>query len=150
MKNCSFCKIAHKKEDAAIFWEDKKCIALLDIRPNTPGMALVLTKDHHKSDIFALTNENYINLMVAVKKVIAILKKGLEVKRVAVVVEGLEVNHAHVKLYPLYGLRDSFEKTISDEIVYRPKYRGFISTNFGPEASLSDLKKLAALLKNTK
>jgi len=89
-------------------------------------------------------------LMLAVKKVIKTLKKGLSVKRVGIAIEGLEVNHAHVKLYPLYGLKSSFVKIVTDDISYWPKYRGFISTKFGPNADVEDLRKLADKLSKVK
>jgi diadenosine tetraphosphate (Ap4A) HIT family hydrolase len=41
---------------------------------------------------------------VAAKKVSKLLKKSLKVHRIALVMEGMGVNHAHIKLYPLHGL----------------------------------------------
>jgi hypothetical protein len=40
--------------------------------------------------------------MKATKKVVVLLKKWLKVDRVWVVIEWLDVNHAHIKLYPFY------------------------------------------------
>ena len=42
--DCIFCKIINGKIDSAKIWEDKEFIAVLDVNPNTKGMALVLTK----------------------------------------------------------------------------------------------------------
>ena len=44
--------------------------------------------------------------MAAAKKVAKILERGLSVKRVAMVMEGMGINHAHIKLYPLHGLKE--------------------------------------------
>ena len=142
-KSCSFCRIAAGQEEAAIFWQDESHIALLDIRPNTPGMALIITKDHNSSDIFEMDPEKYGELLLAAKRVVKILKEGLGVKRVAMVVEGLEIDHAHIKLYPLYGLKKSFVKTVSVHTSYTSKYQGYISTNFGPDVSVEELNKIA-------
>lgn len=42
----------------------------------------------------------YADLMLASKKVVDLMKKWLWVERVGMVVEWLQVPHAHVKLYP--------------------------------------------------
>lgn len=42
----------------------------------------------------------YTELMRATKTVVELMKKGLGVERIGMVVEGLQVPHAHVKLYP--------------------------------------------------
>ena len=54
------------------------------------------------SDIFVLWEEEYIALLSAAKKVVAVLKKWLAVERIGMVVEWIEVDHAHVKLYPFW------------------------------------------------
>ena len=41
---CVFCKIVSGEFDSAKIWEDRDCIAVLDINPNTKGMTLLLTK----------------------------------------------------------------------------------------------------------
>jgi diadenosine tetraphosphate (Ap4A) HIT family hydrolase len=47
-----FCKIVKEKIESAKIWEDDKFLAILDKKPNTKGMTLVLTKEHYGSDIF--------------------------------------------------------------------------------------------------
>ena len=147
-KECIFCKIAEGKIDSAKIWEDKNFLAILDIMPNTKGMTLVLTKKHYNSDIFEMPDEIYNKIMAASKKVSKLLEKGLNVKRIAMVVEGLGVNHAHIKLYPLHGLKDKFEEIWAKDKIYFDKYAGYISTQTGPMANISDLKKLAEEIKN--
>ncbi|MGM0439070.1 MAG: histidine triad nucleotide-binding protein [Patescibacteria group bacterium] len=46
MKDCLFCKIAQKKEDADIVYEDDKVIAFENIRPLAPVHVLVVPKRH--------------------------------------------------------------------------------------------------------
>ena len=46
MENCIFCKIAEKKADAEIVFEDKDVIAFNDIHPLAPVHILVIPKKH--------------------------------------------------------------------------------------------------------
>lgn len=144
---CIFCKIAKGEIDSAKIWEDEGFLAILDVNPNTKGMTLVLPKDHHDSYVFDENDEFYNKIMLAAKKVAKILEKGLGVKRVALVMEGMGVNHAHIKLYPLYGLEEKFEETWAKERVFFNRYEGYISTRLGPEANIGELKRLAEEIK---
>jgi diadenosine tetraphosphate (Ap4A) HIT family hydrolase len=146
-RDCLFCKIANGEIDSAKIWEDDEFLAILDAMPNTKGMTLVLTKKHYDSYAFDMAEDMYLKLMSASKKVAKILEKGLGVARVAMVMEGMGINHAHIKLYPLHGLRDKFEEILPQEKVFFERYRGYISTQTGPKAELSDLKKLAEEIK---
>ena len=82
--------------------EDDDFVAILDAFPNRKGMTLVITKDHMDSDILAKEDDFIAKYFQAAKKVANMLKKWLKVDRVWLAVEGLEVNHAHIKLYPFY------------------------------------------------
>jgi len=141
--DCIFCKIAKGEIISEKIWEDEKHIAILDINPNTEGMTLVLTKVHYDSDATDMPGKEYSDLMLAAKKVAKILEKGLNVQRVAIVIEGLGVNHVHVKLYPIHGLDEKFKETWAKEKVYFDKYEGYISTQLGPKKSSEELKKVA-------
>ena len=147
MDNCIFCKIASGQFDSAKIWEDENFIAVLDINPNTKGMTLVMPKNHFDSDAFLMPDEDYKNLMMATKKVSDILRKGLNVNRVAMVAEGMGVNHVHIKLYPLHGVEKEFKETWAKEKVFFGEYQGYISTQLGPQLELEELKKLAEEIK---
>ncbi|MGV8162024.1 MAG: HIT family protein [Candidatus Nanoarchaeia archaeon] len=143
MDNCLFCKIINGQIPCAKIWEDEEFIAFLDAFPNTKGMTLVLPKKHHDSEIFSIPDEELKNYIVATKKVVKILEKSLSVKRVAVVAEGMGVNHAHFKLYPLYGLEKRFEEMYASQKIFFEKYEGYVTTLIGPEANREDLHALA-------
>lgn len=113
-----FCEIVEGKRDSVKIWEDKEFLAILDVNPNVKGMSLVLTKKHYDSYIFDMPDELYLRLMAAAKKVAKILERGLNVKRVAMVMEGMGINHAHIKLYPLHGLKEKFEEIWAESISY--------------------------------
>lgn len=144
---CIFCKIINGTISSAKIWENDSCIAILDIFPNVKGQTLVITKQHFDSDIFdKMPSVAYQNFFNSAHQVINLLKAKLGVKRVALVIEGLGVNHAHIKLYPLHGLDHSFQEMIHPERIYFEKYQGYISTQIGPNADLVELKKLAEFI----
>jgi diadenosine tetraphosphate (Ap4A) HIT family hydrolase len=141
-KNCIFCKMMKGEIPSVKIWEDKKYIAILDKFPNTQGMTLVIPKKHYESYVFDMKNNVYTNLMKASKKVAKLLDKKLQVKRTAMIMEGLGINHAHVKLYPIYGLDEKFEEIWAKEKVYFEKYKGYVTTQQGPEKSIEELNKV--------
>lgn len=141
--DCIFCKIANGEIDSAKVWEDDNFLAILDVNPNTKGMTLVLPKNHFDSDAFLMPDKDYQELMLASKKVVEVLKNGLRVNRVAMVTEGMGVNHVHVKLYPLHGVEKDFKEIWAKEKLFFEKYQGYISTQLGPQANVEELKRLA-------
>ena len=143
MSDCVFCKIVSGEIDSAKIWEDDEFLAILDIMPNTKGMALVLTKKHYDSYAFDMPEDVYLRFMLAARKVAKMLEKGLGVSRVAMVMEGMGVNHAHIKLYPLHGVKEKFKEMWSNDKVFFEKYEGYITTKTGPKVDLVELKKLA-------
>ena len=147
MTNCIFCKIISGEIPSVKIWEDENHIAILDINPNTKGVTLVITKEHFNSDATDMPDEAYKELMIAVKKVVKILERKLNVKRVAIVMEGLGINHVHIKLYPIHGLDEKFEESWGKEKVYFEKYEGYITTQLGPEKSIKELNKIAEKIK---
>ena len=145
--DCIFCKIAKGEIDSAKVWEDDEFLAILDVNPNTRGMTLVLSKEHYDSYAFDIPEDVYQKLMRASKKVAKILEKGLNVKRVAMVMEGMGVNHLHLKLYPLHGLSKEFKAIEPEKRIFFEKYEGYVSTQLGPLADLGELKELAEEIK---
>jgi histidine triad (HIT) family protein len=103
--NCIFCKIKNKEIPSYTIWEDDEHIAFLDAFPITKGQVLVIPK-HHMDYIFDLGGEEYTRLFEKTKKVALMLQHSLNPKKVAIRVEGLEVPHVHVKLYPINSEND--------------------------------------------
>jgi histidine triad (HIT) family protein len=146
-EDCIFCKIVNGKIDSAKILEDKEFLAILDVNPNTKGMTLVLTKQHFDSYVFDMPEDIYKKFLLFTKKVAKILEKGLSVNRVAMVMEGMGVNHAHIKLYPLHGVNEKFKETWAKDKIFFEKYEGYITTQLGPQVDISKLKKLAEEIK---
>lgn len=100
-----FTKIINRELPADIFYEDEEYIAILDIAPIRDGHILVIPKKE-VDYVFDLSETEYLNLMskarVIAEKLENKLKTKLPVKRIAMVIEGLQVPHVHVHLIPLY------------------------------------------------
>tara|TARA_B110000967_G_C18610494_1_gene423751 strand:+ start:321 stop:707 length:387 start_codon:yes stop_codon:yes gene_type:complete len=80
--------------------ESENYFAFLDINPWEEGHTLVISKKE-VDYIFDLDNETYEGLMAFSKKVAHAVEKAVPCKRVGILVEGLEVPHAHVHLIPI-------------------------------------------------
>jgi len=145
--DCIFCKIAKGELESVKIWEEDDFIAVLDIMPNTEGMTLVLPKKHHDSYIIGEPDEFYLKIMLAAKKVAKLLEKGLNVNKVAIVMEGMGINHAHIKLYPLHGVKKEFEEIWAKDKIFFDRYEGYISTQTGPKKSIKELQKVADKIK---
>lgn len=144
--NCIFCQIVQGDLDAAIFWQNDDFIAVFDLFPNVHGQALLISKQHHASDLSDMSDVLYGRFFAAARQVSDVLKKKLPVCRVALVLEGMGINHAHIKLYPLHGLENTFQEMWAPEQVFFEKYTGYISTQLGPKEDIIKLKALAEKL----
>lgn len=103
MPECIFCEIVAGKLPSYKFRENEEFEAILDAFPEVNGQTLVIPKKHYDSDLFLIDEAGfYERYLQAGKTVAEILKKKLQVTRVSLVVEGLMVNHVHLRLYPLY------------------------------------------------
>lgn len=80
--------------------ESEDYFAFLDINPWAEGHTLVIPKKE-VDYIFDLDNETYKGLMLFSKHVAHTIEKAIPCQRVGVLVEGLEVPHAHVHLIPI-------------------------------------------------
>lgn len=100
--DCIFCKIIAGEIPSVKIWEDDEFIAILDAFPACKGQALIIPKRHYDSDIFFMEDAVYTSLMLATKEVVALMKTWLWVEKIGMVVEWLQVPHAHVKLYPFW------------------------------------------------
>ena len=148
MEGCIFCKIAKGEIDSAKIYEDENCLAFLDLNPAVKGMTVLIPKKHFGSYAFEMPDEDYKNLMLTAKKIGLVLDKKLGIQRTALVAEGMGVNHAHVKLYPLPAI-DEFKVQEPKERIFFEKYEGHISTQLGPKADINELKKLAKSIRNS-
>lgn len=81
-------------------YEDEKTYVFLDIHPIQPGQVLVVPKIQVEF-VWDLSPEDYQAVMETCRRVALRLREIFPDKaRIAEMVEGLDVNHAHVKLFP--------------------------------------------------
>ena len=143
--DCIFCKIVAGEIPSYKIYEDENFLGILDLFPGMKGMTLLLTKEHYDSYIFEMPDNIYTDFVLTAKKLGQIIDKNMGVKRTAMVMEGMGVNHAHIKLYPLHGLGEEYEAVLADEKKYSDKYEGYLSTLMGPKADDKELKELQKL-----
>ena len=141
-KECIFCKIVSSEIPSYKIYEDEEFLAILDIQPNCLGQTIVLSKKHYPSNTTKLDDNFFSRHFLFAKKVANLLNKKLGTERTAIVLEGLGINHAHIKLYPLHGLAKDWQSNESEEKVYFQKYPGFVSTKLGPMSSSKELKEI--------
>lgn len=80
--------------------EDANFYAFLDINPLKEGHTLVVPKKEIDY-IFDLDDETLSGMILFAKRVARKIEKKIACKRVAIVVLGLEVPHAHIHLIPI-------------------------------------------------
>lgn len=147
MTETIFDKIVAGEMHAYTVWEDDNHIAFLTPFPNTPGLTVVIPKENIGDDVVELSDEQYVDLQLAVRKVAKLLKKALAVKRVAIVYEGTGVAYVHAKLYPLHGEIAGQTDIWSDKTEFIEEYRGWITTLEGPKMSDEELSKIQAIIR---
>lgn len=95
-----FTQIIQRKLPAHIVAEDPHHLAFLDIYPALPAHTLVIPKKE-TDYLFDLPDQDISALMHFTKKVARALQKACPCKRIALLVQGLEVPHAHIHLLPI-------------------------------------------------
>ena len=115
-----FTKIINREISAQFIYEDEFCVVIMDKYPAVKGQSLVIPK----KDInyaFDLDDDSYIHLFVIAKKIAKASDKALNAVRTCLVVEGFDVPHVHIKIYPMQntdealGALMSMGKETSDE-----------------------------------
>lgn len=100
MEKTIFQKIIDRELPAEILYEDDDVIAILNRFPNIDGETLVITKQS-VSYVFDLESGEYLRLMEVARKIAKVLDRTFNTLRTCVVIEGLDVPHVHVRLYPI-------------------------------------------------
>ena len=100
-----FSKIAAGEIPSYKCAESEKFYAFLDINPVAKGHTLVIP-GREVDYIFDMDDEEIAEYQVFAKKVAMALKKAFPCRKVAQVVLGLEVPHAHIHLIPMNSEAD--------------------------------------------
>lgn len=95
-----FAEIIEGKRPGQFVYADEYCVALLDKFPSLPGQTLIVPR--REVDYFTkLTNNELSHLMLVAKKLTTALDRAYKTERTCLVIEGFEVPHVHLKLYPM-------------------------------------------------
>ncbi len=101
MEDCIFCKIVAGEIPCYKIYEDENVFGFLDVFPSMKGQALVIPKKHIAPWLFDVDDEEYCKMMLAAKKVVKAVDKAMNPVKTGLVVEGLELDHVHIKIFPL-------------------------------------------------
>ena len=85
--------------------ENEDYYAFLDINPLTKGHTLVVPKKE-TDYLFDLDDDTLVGMVLFAKRIAKRIGEKIACKRVAVVVLGLEVPHAHIHLIPINNEKD--------------------------------------------
>ena len=100
-KDCVFCKIVKGEIPCEKIYEDEDVLVFLDAFPFMKGQTLIIPKQHLAPWLFGLNEEIYTKLMLIAKRIAKAMDESFDCAKVGMMVEGLEVDHVHIKMFPL-------------------------------------------------
>jgi histidine triad (HIT) family protein len=107
MADSIFTKIINGEVPCHKIYEDDLTFAFLDIHPIQPGQVLVVPK-HEVKFVWDLDDQTYQAVMATAREVAHKLRQAFpEHSHIGMHVEGLDVAHAHVKVFP-FTTHDQF------------------------------------------
>lgn len=142
MSDTIFDKIVRGEMPSYKVWEDTDYLAFLTPFAGTPGQTVVIPKTNQGDYICKLSDEQQAGMMVACRKVAALLEKAFDTPRVAIVFEGTGVAYVHAKLYPLHGELGGQTDVWTKHMEFYPEYPGYITTVEGPQMSDDELRRI--------
>ncbi len=95
--NCIFCKIVNKEIPTNLVYEDEDFMAFLDINPLSPGHTQIIPKKHYR---WVWDVPNIGKYFEVVQKIAKAQQKAFNTEHVLVKIDGSDVFHAHIWLYP--------------------------------------------------
>lgn len=101
MQDSIFTKIIKGEIPCHKVYEDERTLVIMDIYPIQPGQVVVVIKKQ-VPDFLALDAEDSKAFWATINKVSARLKEVFPAKkRIGVMIEGLDIDHAHAKVFPI-------------------------------------------------
>ncbi len=107
-----FTKIINGDLPARFVWTDERVVAFLTIAPIAAGHTLVVPRDE-VDDWTALQPDLLSHLMIVSGKIGAAVRRAFDAPRAGLIVAGFEVPHAHLHVFPAWGMPD-FDFTRAD------------------------------------
>lgn len=108
-----FTKIINREIPGHFVYEDDICVVLMDKFPGVKGQTLVIPKEE-VDYLFDLDDKSYVHILGVAKRVAKASDDAFATLRTCVVIEGFEVPHAHIRLYPITDTTESLAKQISN------------------------------------
>ncbi|MDR3673023.1 MAG: HIT domain-containing protein [Holophaga sp.] len=130
---CPFCKIIGGDRTRPILYENDFVIAFMPLRPSHDGHVLVMPKAHY-ADLCQISEFELSQVFLAVRGISSSLKSLFNPPKVAIYSMGLEVEHAHLHLIPVF---DPYDLTTRSEYERTAK-----------ERSHAEIKRLSETIKN--
>ena len=149
VSDCIFCQIVAGKMPCFKVFEDQNNLGFLDIFPNTEGLSVLIPKQHHVSDFAQAPLDAVIDLLRAARILAEKITKAYEnVGRCAIVIEGMMIDHLHIKVIPLHQTANrkpnvQDDETVAEESLYFEAYPGYITTKTMDQ--MADKNHLAAI-----
>ncbi|YCH08218.1 HIT family protein [Arthrobacter sp. alpha11c] len=100
-----FTKIINGEIPGRFVWKDEDVVAFLTIAPITPGHTLVVPREEVDSWTHA-SQELLAKVMDVAQRIGKVQEELFSAKRVGVLMEGFEVDHLHVHIWPAYSMAD--------------------------------------------
>ncbi|WP_026546131.1 HIT family protein [Paenarthrobacter nicotinovorans] len=100
-----FTKIINGEIPGRFVWKDQDVVAFLTIAPITPGHTLVVPREEVDSWTHA-SPELLARVMDVAQSIGKVQEELFDAKRVGVLMEGFEVDHLHVHVWPAYSTAD--------------------------------------------
>ncbi|MFI2563276.1 HIT family protein [Paenarthrobacter sp. NPDC018779] len=100
-----FTRIINGEIPGRFVWKDPEVVAFLTIAPITSGHTLVVPRDEVDSWTHA-SPELLGKVMDVAQKIGKVQEDVFDAKRVGVLMEGFEVDHLHVHVWPAYSMAD--------------------------------------------
>ncbi|MBI2448399.1 HIT family protein [Candidatus Microgenomates bacterium] len=117
--NCIFCQIIRGEIPCHKVYEDENCLAFLDIHPIREGHILVVPKKH-TPDFYDLIDDDFVKLMLAVKKIAEKVNEELRPLKTGIMTMGFDVPHAHIHIVPMQETTDITSKVLLEEKTASP------------------------------
>ncbi|MCB1820961.1 MAG: HIT family protein [Candidatus Competibacteraceae bacterium] len=103
--NCIFCKIVHGEIPSIKVHEDAQTLTFMDVRPASPGHALVISKTH-APNLLEIAETDLLAVSLTVQRVARAIQKalapdGMRVSQFNGAAAGQTVFHYHVHIIPM-------------------------------------------------
>src|SRR2546423_1455409 len=120
---CLFFDIISGKQKKWKIYEDDYPVAFLSPFSHTPGFSGLVTREHQTSDVLALDEDRYVEFLKTARNLSHKINQKLGAKRTGLIIEGMGIDHAHIKLIPMHGIGDgNWQPILSDKKEFNEIY----------------------------